>query len=102
MKETRVFITKDKKNIGIYVREEEAEAERAKVRKLMRRLDLIECEKQRKMDALKVCPDCHMKCTESGFCKVCGRDCRDVPVKGPAVKIITNKDADWGIIKVTI
>lgn len=96
------YIIINKKIIAIEISESQAEDEKRKTVGLMRYLDRVERKKQEEMVARKVCPDCHLKCTPSGFCTRCGKDCRNLKKPEPKVKHVTDRDADFTPIKVTI
>ena len=98
----RIYITQNKKTIAVEISDKEYDKQKNKTKSLMRYIDRIETEKQNKMAARKVCPDCHLKCTESGFCTRCGKDCRNLPKPEPRVKHITDRDANFTPIKITI
>ena len=98
MEMTRIYVTKDRKNIAVEITTSQAAEQKGKTAKIMRYLDRLEREKQEKLSKLKICPDCHLRCTPSGYCIRCGRDC----IEDRGVKHITNRDAEFTPIRVKL
>lgn len=92
-----MYITHNKKVIAIEVSDSEAEESKKKTARLMRKLDQIETAKQQELASRRVCPDCHTKCTPTGFCIRCGRDCNP-----PKERHVTNRDADFKPITIIL
>ena len=92
-----IYITHNKKTISVEISDKEYEEQKNKTRGLMRYLDRIEREKQQELASRKVCPDCHLKCTPTGFCMRCGKDCNP-----PKETRISNRDANFKPITITL
>lgn len=108
-----MFVTVNKKSVRVELNPIEAQKHAKRMQYIMRLQEQKALEEQAKMAARKVCPDCHVKCTFAGFCVQCDKDCRDLKPKPqpdkivihrptPKVQHVTDRDSDWGYIKVKI
>ena len=71
-----MYITKYGKTFHIEVSASEESAYRSRISKGMFAAEQNALREQERIANLATCPDCHLKCTVSGYCIKCNKDCR--------------------------
>lgn len=82
-----MWINKNGKNFRVQMSPLDEEEYNKRMRIGMRVADMKAKEEQDRIASLATCPDCNLKCTQSGFCMRCGKDCRSQLKKSNSVKV---------------
>lgn len=82
-----MWINKNGKNFRVEMSPLDEEEYLTRMKRGIYAADKKAKEEQNRIASLATCPDCNLKCTMSGFCMRCGKDCRGQLKKSNSVKI---------------